>query len=502
MKKILINKNSWETRIAVVREGKLENIFFGQSTDRVIERSFFKGKVSKILPGTQTAFVDIGQERAGFLHVSEIDRDLAATRMMGPDQLDGDSDSKPRISAEKVDISKVLKEGEDVLVQASKEPVDQKGAKLTTCFTLPGRFIVLTPNIPKVGVSKKIEERSERLRLKEILNKHLPSGMGAVIRTSAEGAAEGDIYNDLTYLISQWNDALEEYKKAEPGVKVHEDMDISLQVLRDHLDDEVESVITDSSSNYASLTKYIKTVAPNHLFKIKEYTGKQSLFDTYDIDKQIDQALKRKAFLKSGGSIVIDTTEALTVIDVNTGRFAGKNNLEDTLLKTNLEAARETVVQLKLRNIGGLIVIDFIDMANNKNRQKLVEYFQKVLKELDKFQAVVLQVSEFGIVQMTRKRSGKTLMRQMTDLCHCCHGLGRLRAVRSESYELLRNIKRALKERLIGDNMLLVLNDQVFDFISSIEFNSIIELEAKFNCHLTLVSDDKLNKNEFNLEEK
>lgn len=226
MKKILINKNPWETRVAIVRDGTLESIFFGQSTDKVIERSFFKGNVAKILPGIQTAFVDIGQERAGFLHVSEIDRDLALNRIVG-DQIELEDEVRPHI-VEKIDISKILKEGEDMLVQVSKEPVDEKGAKLTTCFTFPGRFVVLTPNIPRVGVSKKIEDKLERVRLKEIVVKHLPAGMGVVIRTSAEQKSEEEIYKDLSFLISDWNKILGLYAKAVSKTKIYEDMDIAL----------------------------------------------------------------------------------------------------------------------------------------------------------------------------------------------------------------------------------------------------------------------------------
>ncbi|HSW75940.1 MAG TPA: Rne/Rng family ribonuclease [Candidatus Saccharimonadales bacterium] len=514
MKKIIINKSPWETRIAIVRDSKLENLFFGQSTDIELERSFFKGKVSKILPGIQTAFVDIGQERAGFLHISEIDHDLALSRIMGTDQVDEikeivkegerdiEEDVKPRMSSEKMDISKILHEGEDLLVQVSKEPVDEKGAKLKTCFTLPGRFIVLTPNIPRIGVSKKIEDRAQRLRLKEIISKHLPAGMGAVIRTSAEGKSESEIQKDLSLLTSDWDNILALYKKAESKTKIYEDVDLSLQVVRDHLDGDIEEIITDNKENHNEIYKYLSKVAPEFKYKVKLYEGSGNLFDRYDIDPQIKRALEKKVTLKSGGSIVVETTEALTVIDVNTGKFVGKGNLEETILKTNLEAAREIVLQLKLRNIGGLIVIDFIDMINTKNKLKLVSYFEQTLKELDKFQAVVLQVSEFGIVQMTRKRSGKTLMRQLTDVCHCCSGLGRLPSVRAESYEILRKLKVEIQTKFVKKNIFFEINAAVFDFITSIEFNSILQLEKDFNCTITLVSNDTLTRHHFIAKEK
>ncbi|MBI2352846.1 Rne/Rng family ribonuclease [Candidatus Dependentiae bacterium] len=501
MKKILINQNPWESRVSIVRNGTLENIFFGQSTDKVIERSFFKGSVAKVLPGIQTAFVDIGQERAGFLHVSEIDRDLALNRIMGPDQIELDDDIRPKVSPEKIDISKILKDGEDLLVQVSKEPVDEKGAKLTTCFTFPGRFVVLTPNIAKIGVSKKIEDKLERVRLKEIVAKHIPSGMGAVIRTSAETRTEEEIYKDLSFLIADWNKILSLYEKATSKSKIYEDVDISLQVIRDHLDNDVEAIVTDNAINYDLIYKYVNKVAPDYKFKVKKYHGKQPLFDRYEIDQQIQKALEPKVQLPSGGSIVIDTTEALTVIDVNTGKFIGKGDMEETVLKTNVEAAKEIVLQLKLRNIGGLIVIDFIDMSNQKNRQKLVVYFEKALKEFDRFQSVVLQVSEFGIVQMTRKRSGKTLMRQLMDDCHHCKGLGQLMSTRAECYQVLRDIKRVLSQHK-DKNILLSLNEMSFHFITSIEFNSILALEAEFNCHIVLSIDETLKKNEFRLKNK
>ncbi len=500
MKIILINKNPWETRIAIIRNGTLESIFFGQSTDKVIERSFFKGSVAKVLPGIQTAFVDIGQERAGFLHVSEIDRDLAINRIMG-DQIELEDEGKPHIAPEKIDISKILKEGEEMLVQVSKEPVDEKGAKLTTCFTFPGRFVVLTPNIARIGVSKKIEDKLERVRLKEIVVKYLPTGMGAVIRTSAEQKSEEEIYKDVSFLVADWNKILAAYAKATPKTKIYEDMDISLQVIRDHLDKDVEKIVTDDATTYDLMHRYVNKVAPEYAFKIKKYHGKQDLFDKYEIDKQITAALEPKVYLKSGGSIVIDTTEALTVIDVNTGKFIGKGDVEDTILKTNVEAAKEIALQLKLRNIGGLIVIDFIDMANQRNRQKLVSYFEQALKEHDRFQSVVLQVSEFGIVQMTRKRSGKTLMRQLMDVCHCCNGLGRLMSMRADAYYVLRMARKALAPYK-GETVLLQLHEAIFNFIAGVEFDSILALEQETKCMIILATDATLQKNQFKIEIK
>ncbi|MGZ6250501.1 MAG: Rne/Rng family ribonuclease [Candidatus Chromulinivorax sp.] len=509
MKKILINIEPWENRVAVIRDGLLENVYFSSATDNVIEKAFFKGTIVKLFPGIQTAFVEIGQERAGFLHISEVDRDLAMHSIEGADQLDvihenmpEQEEAAPVRKTTKANIASIFKEGQDVLVQVSKEPVGEKGAKLTTCFTLPGRFIVLMPNIGRIGISKKIGTVQERQRLREILEKNLPVGMGAIIRTSAENAEEEEVSKDIQFLLKDWNEILEKYKVEPAKTKIHEEMDISLRVVRDHLDNSVEAIITDSKINQERIFNYVKLVAPDFKYKVMLHEGSGNLFDLYNIDGQVNNALCKKVFLKSGGSIIIESTEAMTSIDVNTGRFTGKNNLEDTILKTNLEAAREIVRQLHLRNIGGLIVIDFIDMNDYKNRQKLVEQFEKHLKEYDKFQSVVLAVSEFGLVQMTRKRSGKTLQRQLTESCSHCKGTGNIKSVRAESYEVLRAIDQKLAHLLQKGALVLSVHPEVFDFVSSVEYNSILALEGKFGVQITFLSKPSLKRTEFEINKQ
>lgn len=507
MKKILVNIEPWESRVAVLRDDQLENIYFSSATDNVIEKAFFKGTVIKVFPGIQTAFVEIGQERAGFLHISEVDRDLAVNTIEGADQLDvihdnaidGDDQVIAPRRYNKASISEIFKEGQEVLVQVSKEPVGEKGAKLTTCFTLPGRFLVLMPNIGRIGISKKIASSQERQRLRDILETNLPAGMGAIIRTSAENASEDEVTKDIQFLLKDWNGIVEKYKTALSKTKIYEEVDISLRVVRDHLDHSVESIITDSKINQERIYNYLKNVAPEFKYKVMLHDGASKIFDLYKIDEQIDKALWKKVYLKSGGSIIIESTEAMTSIDVNTGRFTGKNNLEDTILKTNLEAAREIVRELHLRNIGGLIVIDFIDMHDLKNRQKLVEQFEKHLKEYDKFQSVVLAVSEFGLVQMTRKRSGKTLQRQLTEPCSNCKGSGIVKSARAESYEVLRAIDEKLKSQPAKGVVMLSVHPEIFDFISSVEFNSILALEGKFGIQITFLSKPTLHRTQFEI---
>ncbi|OGB96873.1 hypothetical protein A3F06_00675 [candidate division TM6 bacterium RIFCSPHIGHO2_12_FULL_36_22] len=502
MKRILISENPWQARAAITDNDRLQNVYFEPRTTEHLERSFFKGVITKVLPGIQTAFVDIGKEKAGFLHISEIDRELALTRMGESIVIEEDEEEeekKPIRNKRPADISKILKEGEPIIVQVNKEPVYEKGAKLTTCFTLPGRFIVLMPNIPRIGISKKIEDRNERQRLKELLRNNLPEGMGCIIRTSSEHKSDKEIINDLTFLVHTWNKILQKYAKAEPKEKIHTDVGLPLQVVRDYLDDDVDSIIVNNKETQYQIYEFIKEIAPEYTHKIKYYSEPPALFDKYGIEKQIHEALQKKTSLQSGGSIIIETTEAMTVIDVNTGKFTGSSNLEDTILQTNLEAAQEIVRQLRLRNIGGLIVIDFIDMSSNSNRQKLYRHLEQRLKEYDKFQSVVLKVSEFGLVQMTRKRSGKTLQQQLTQTCSCCKGLGVVKSTRTQCYSILRQVKADL-EAQSKTAYTLYINPIMFDFLNHTEYNSILDLEKNNNCTLTLAVDNKLETNDHRLE--
>jgi len=498
MKKIIISKNYWQTRIAIIKDGKLQNIYFDSHEGRSLERSYFKGIITKVLPGIQTAFVDIGQEKAGFLHISEIDRELALDKIS--EYTDKETTPKRRERHQSLDIGKILKEEESILVQVSKEPIYEKGAKLTTCFTLPGRFLVLMPNIPRVGVSKKIADRDERMRLKEIVTRNLPEGMGAIIRTTSENRKEKEIAQDLQFLFATWKEIQKKIKTAEPTEKVHEDITLSLQVVRDHLDDDVEEIIINDKEEQKNIYKFVKHIASEYSHKVKLYKEPPLIFEKYDIEKQIEQALKKKVMLKSGGSLIIETTEAMSVIDVNTGKFVGKKNLEDTILKTNLEAAEEVARQLRLRNIGGLIVIDFIDMAVPSHRQQLIRTFEKILRETDKFQSVVLKVSEFGLVQMTRKRSGKTLTQQLTEKCPHCHGSGTVKSIQAETFLLLRDLKTQLLEKSLGESIELVVSKEVFGYITHTEYDAILQLEKEFKISLTLDEEKNFALNQYKIK--
>jgi ribonuclease G len=502
LKKILINKNVWQTRVAVLHKDQLQDIYFDTHTKQDLERCFFKGKVSKVLPGIQTAFVDIGQKKAGFLHISEIDRALAVEKTAEFLQVDETKEqaSLNRKIKSAISIEKIFSPGDEILVQVIKEPVYEKGAKLTTCFTLPGKFVVLMPNIPQIGISKKIEDKNERNRLREILIKNLPKKMGAIIRTTAEGRSTKDIKKDFAFLISVWNSIQKKFKRAKFGEKIFEDLPLAIRAVRDHLDEDVKAVITDNAQDKAAIYKFVKSFTPELANKIQLHKGPPGLFDRFDIDKQIEKALEKKVELKSGGSLIIETTEAMTVVDVNTGKFTSAGSLEETILKTNLEAAEEIVRQLRLRNIGGLIVIDFIDMANATNRQKVTRFLEKTLKERDKYQSVILKISEFGLVQMTRKRSGKPLIQQLTNICPTCHSYGFIKSDATISYEVLRDFKNEIIRKNIKSSIILLVSNRVFNYLVHNEYQSLLNLEKQIECKIILESDEKLHRTQFKIE--
>lgn len=300
----------------------------------------------------------------------------------------------------------------------------------------------------------------------------------------------------MAYLVGTWNQIVTGFNEAKLEDMIYQDIPLALQIVRDHLDNDVDAVIVDDRTTQQELTKFIKRIAPDFANKIQLYTGTQDLFAKFEIENQLQEALSEKVYLHSGGSIIVESTQAMTVVDVNTGRYIGKSDLEETILKTNLEAAEEIVRQLRLRNIGGLIVIDFIDMASQGNRQKLFKHFERLLKERDKFQSVVLKISEFGLVQMTRKRSGKTLAQELTQACTTCHGLGYAKTVQTYTYAMLPKIKQDL-HGYKNKNVLITAHPAIFEYLINSEYNSILELEKEFGCKIMLASDPECAKDTY-----
>jgi ribonuclease G len=494
-----MSRSPWQVRSAIIDDGKLQDIYFDDRNAVDLERCFFKGKVLKVIPGLQTAFVDIGQEKAGFLHISEIDRSLAADRIAHAQTVEGLDEPPVDVKSVKriMDINRVLKEGEDVLVQVLKEPMYEKGAKLTTCFTLPGKFIVLMPNIPQIGISKKIDSREERSRLRAIMTECLPKGMGAIIRTTSEGRTESDIQKDVGFLVSLWHSINKKFKKASSCERLFTDLPLSLRVIREHFGEDIRQVVIDNQHDYDTVYNYLKGLMPESAEKLVLYDKKPPLFDRYEIDAQLEAALQRKVPLRCGGTLLIDSAEAMTVIDVNTGRFVGKDNLDETILKANLEAAEEVVRQLRLRNIGGLIVIDFIDMAQAHHRHKLSQHLERTLKRKDKFQSVTLKISEFGLVQMTRKRSGKTLMQQLMRACPQCRSLGYIKSLATVAHELLGKCQAKITREGLKGPYLMTFAPDVFHHLVHNEYHAVLELEKSLNGRIVLELDEQVPLDQF-----
>ena len=433
------------------------------------------------------------------MHISEIDRDLSFKKITHcEDEIDEEASHcilKSRTKS--IDIVNILKESESILVQASKEPINDKGAKLTTCFSLPGRFVVLMPNITKIGISKKIVDFVERKRLKDIVVSMLPEYAGCIIRTTCEGIDEVEIAKDITYLIDVWNRIQRNYEDAKSGECVYRDIDLVSQVIRDHLDNSVESIICDNYDTRKDILDFLKKIAPAFLSRLFEYDESTPLFEQYDVESQVTKSLNSKVYLESGGSIIIDSVEAMTVIDVNTARYVGSTRLEETILKTNMEAAKEIVRQLKLRNIGGLVVIDFIDMFSVVNKNKLFSFFEKTLKEEDKSQSVVLKISEFGLVQMTRKRTGKTLRQELTENCTCCAGEGVIKALSARTYESFRFLEKFLSSNLVDDasGCYIIVDESLAYYLVNSEYDSLLSLEKKYKIKFIVKSSNSIGNN-------
>lgn len=514
MKKILISVRPWESRVAILENKHLQNIYFNSKHNAQLERSFIKGKIIKILPGVETAFVDINQEKAGFLHISEIDRTLVRERISGArdditlerEEVNDDIIHLDKQYLKNVNISDILREGEDLLVQVSKEPINAKGAKLTTCFSIPGRFLILMPNIPKIGISKKIMQGEERRRLKDVVLSVLPEKVGCIIRTTSENKSEDDIKADAKYLLHQLDLILAKYKKANIGDVLYQDINVIYQVVRDNLSDKVEVVECDDEVVYNQLINFVEYHCAEFVDKIRLFKSEeQSLFDFYHIEKQIQKSLHSKVELSNGASIVLESTEAMTVIDVNTARFIGNNNLDETLFKTNIEAAKEIVRQLRLRNIGGLIVIDFIDMTNYAHKNKLFAFFERTLKEEDRSQSVVLKISEFGLVQMTRKRTGKTPREQLMQSCAHCNGTGYTKSLVERAYELLRILERDIKDKKIyiykqPYTCVVTVNVSLAQYLLQNEYEGLLYFKKTYKVTIVINESDDSYLNAYHFE--
>ncbi len=461
---LLVNVTPQETRVAVVENGVLQDVFIERARRRGLVGNIYKGVVSRVLPGMQAAFVDIGLERAAFLHAS----DIAV--------IDSDDTDVALPSGES--ITSLLREGQEVLTQVIKDPLGTKGARLTTHITIPSRYLVFMPETCNVGVSQRIEDEQERQRLREIVLRERDEDNpgGFILRTAAEGVDEESIVSDLHFLQRLWASVCEQEKTAKPAEIVHEDLPLVLRVLRDISDTEVEKLRIDSRETFQRVDRFVRQFTPELLNKLEYYPGERPIFDLYSVDDEIQKALERKVQLKSGGHLVIDQTEAMTTINVNTGAYVGHRNLEETIFKTNLEAAQAIVRQLRLRNLGGIIIIDFIDMQDEEHKRQVLRALEKH-GERDHANCHISEISSLGLVQMTRKRTRESLEHVLCAACPTCGGRGSVKTAETVCYEIFREILREARQ-FDAQQLLVLASQEVVDLLLDEESTSLAELEA------------------------
>lgn len=444
-KQIIINANRAETRIALVEKEHVAELFIERSSDRGLMGNIYKGKVTRVLPGMQSAFVDIGEERSGFLYVADVYNDefvaLSRKALEGSTEDLTPEEISKKTKWVRVPIEKLLRDGQEIIVQVIKEPFNTKGARLSMFITIPGRYLVLAPNFSHIGISKKIEDEDERNRLRDIVAPVKPDDMSVIVRTAAKGVEASLLERDLQYLTSLWSSIAAKQHGAKVPEILHQDLDLVQRVTRDQFSDEISKIVIDDNDGFDRLRRFLDAGIVGASDKLELYQGETPVFDVYGIEMDIGRALSRKIDLPSGGYVIVDQTEALTSFDVNTGRYVGRQSARETVLRTNMEAVKKVVSQLRLRNIGGIIVIDFIDMEDPVDREIVFNELTEELKQ-DKAKTNVLRISELGLVQMTRKRTSESLEHLLMDQCPLCEGRGRVKSVVTEAHDLLRELVR------------------------------------------------------------
>jgi ribonuclease G len=460
---ILVNVSPREVRAALLENGVLQEVFIERANRRGLTSNLYKGKVQRVLPGMQAAFVDIGLERTAFLHASDIMRGRES-------DVDAPHEADP-------DIRDLVSEGQDILVQVVKDPLGTKGARLTTFVTMPSRYLVFLPFGRGVGVSIRIEESEERARLRSIIEELAgDSRRGWIVRTAAEQAPRDALRADMIFLEKLWESVSEHGRRAPPGSLVHADLDLPLRLLRDLMAPRVERVRVDESGACARMKRFAASFIPDMEPKIEEYTEARPIFDLHGVEDEIARALERKVPLKSGGHIVIDQTEAMTTIDVNTGAYVGHRTLEETIFRTNLEAAQAIARQLRLRNLGGIIIVDFIDMEEEDHRSQVLSALERALEQ-DHARNQITEVSRLGLVEMTRKRTRESLEHVLCRPCPACQGRGSVKTPESVCYEIFRDVLRQSRQ-FDFQELLVLAHAEVLDLLVDEEASGLAELET------------------------
>jgi len=475
---ILVNAAPRETRAAILESGVLQELYIERASRRGLVSNLYKGRVSRVLPGMQAAFVDIGLERTAFLHAADIARNPSA---------DSGSDAAPVSPPQPEDIRRLVNAGDEILVQVIKDPLGSKGARLTTFIALPSQYLVYMPRGDSIGVSTRIEDEAERARLKaltaELQGRGSPGG-GYIVRTAAQGASAESLREDMSYLARLWEHVRTRAAAVVSGTVVHEDLPLSLRVLRDELARGVSRVLIDSPPEHTRMSEFAAAFMPQMAPRIELYSGPRPLFDLNGVEEEIARALDRKVPLKSGGHLVIDQTEAMTTIDVNTGAYVGHRNLEETIFRTNLEAAVSIARQLRLRNLGGIIIIDLIDMRDEPHRRAVLAALERALAG-DRAQTHIVSLSPLGLIEMTRKRTRESLEHLLCEPCRSCEGRGFVRTPETVCNEIFREIVRQSRQ-FASRELLILAHQDVVDRLLGEESATLGELETQVGRPLRL----------------
>ncbi len=486
---LLINVTPRETRVAVIENGLLQELQIERSSKRGVFGNIYKGRVQRVMPGMQAAFIDIGLERTAFLHANDI------TLSNSPQFSTGitEAEQKPHPL-----ITSLVHEGQEIIVQVIKDPIGSKGARLTTEISIPSRYLVLLPDSQFIGLSSRIEDEVERARLKQLLQETVEqTGFGYIIRTNAEGVDAVYIEQDVAYLKRAISLLKQAQKTAKIGDCIYDDLSLPMRAVRDMLHANVANVLIDSRESFEKVQRFAQQLMPDLAGRIQHYQGSRPLFDLYNIEDEISRALNKEVALKSGGSIVFDQTEAMTTVDINTGSFLGQKNLEETAYRTNLEAAQAVARQLRLRNLGGIIIIDFIDMHDDEHKRQVLRTLEKGLAN-DHVKTTVYDFSPLGLVEMTRKRTTESLQRQLCEPCVVCTGRGYLKTVETVAYEIFREVTRAARQ-FEANTVMIMASPLVIAKISEEESAAISELELFIKKEIRFQPDEQYAQEQFDV---
>lgn len=482
--KVLVNVTPRETRVAWLENGVLQEVWVERASKRGLVGNLYRGRVVRVLPGMQAAFVDIGLEKASFLHVS----DVCIKPADAPEE-----DCKDQ-------ISRLLHEGQEILVQVIKDPLGSKGARVSMNITLPSHLLVYLPRDKTIGVSQRIEVEAERDRLRSLITQAAEGERvegGFIVRTVAEGSEPEDLLDEMRFLHKLWRSVQASMGAVSASALVHEDLPLYLRVIRDVPYERIESIRVDSRETCQRMIQFAQQYVPDLSGRIENYQGERPIFDLYSVEDEIQKALERKVPLKSGGYLIIDQTEAMTTIDVNTGAFVGSRNLEETIFRTNLEAAQAIARQLRLRNLGGIIILDFIDMMVEEHKRQVLQALERALVK-DRAKSTISQLTQLGLVEMTRKRTRESLVNTLCEGCPVCHGRGVVKSLETVCYEIFREVTRMARQ-FDADRLLVIANERVVDRMVEEESASMAELEAFIGKTVAFQADMQYPQEQFDV---